>query len=180
MLPAPSSDRVVRGFHGTLRDRASQIVKLQRIEPSGNPYDWLGHGAYFWEESYERARQWAERKYAEEATVISAEVRLGSCINLFDASWASVLNRAHEDLRNRYANVGQPMPQNRGGRRELDCAIINYVTQYLYQADTIRAAYLEGEAIYPTSLFVGLAHIQLVVRNPNAIVGRYEMEEGRG
>lgn len=178
MLPAPSSDRVVKAFHGTSRHKARQVIKDQHITPSHNPYDWLGHGAYFWEESYERARQWAEKKYRGDAAVASTEVRLGRCINLFDTSWASVLRRAHEDLRVRYDGLGQPMPQNREGRRELDCAIINYITEKLYQADTVRAAYLEGEAIYPSALFVGLAHIQLVVRNTNAIVSRYEVEEG--
>lgn len=178
MLPAPFSDRVVKAFHGTTIDKAAQIVKDQLIAPSRNPYDWLGHGAYFWEESYERARQWAEKKYHSEAAVVSTEVRLGRCINLFDASWASVLGRAHEDLRARRAALGQPVPQNRGGRRELDCAIINHIAEDLYEAETIRAAYLEGEAIYPSSLFVGLAHIQLVARTPNAVVARYEVEEG--
>src|SRR5438874_2904794 len=102
MLSAPSSNRVVKGFHGTSRAKGTQIVKDQLVAVSRNPYDWLGHGAYFWEESYERARQWAEKKYHSEAAVVSTEVRLGRCINLFDASWGGVLRRAYEEVRDRH------------------------------------------------------------------------------
>ena len=28
------------------------------LEPKANPYDWLGHGTYFWEFAPERARLW--------------------------------------------------------------------------------------------------------------------------
>lgn len=178
MIPAPFENRVVRVFHGTSIEKAMKIVEDQWIIPSENVFDWLGHGVYFWEESYQRARQWAERKYLSKAAVVSTDVKLGHCMNLFDSSWSTVIKRAYEDLHQKHQLDKIPLPVNRAGRRELDCAVVNAIAENIYDIDTVRAAYIEGEPAFPTSLFVGLAHIQMVARNPDIIVGRYEIEEG--
>lgn len=48
---------------------------------SERPYDWLGHGIYFWENNHERAFQWAKDKKArgeiKNPTVIGAILHLG-------------------------------------------------------------------------------------------------------
>jgi hypothetical protein len=35
----------------------------QYIEISEKPYDWLGHGFYFWENNIQRAIEWADDKF---------------------------------------------------------------------------------------------------------------------
>ncbi|MBI5000371.1 MAG: hypothetical protein HZB92_02435 [Euryarchaeota archaeon] len=177
MYSAPFNDQIVKAFHGTTHEKALHIVQTQQITPSTNPYDWLGHGIYFWEGSYERARHWAEKKYSKNAAVVSTKIKLGRCINLFDLSWNEVIKRAHKELRQRCESNGVIMAINKNGRRELDCSIINYITAHFYNVDTVRAAYIEGESVLPTSLFVGLAHIQLVVRNIDMITESYQIEE---
>jgi hypothetical protein len=52
---------LVIGFHGCERAVRDQLLnKPNKIVYSRQPYDWLGHGMYFWENNYTRAFQWAE------------------------------------------------------------------------------------------------------------------------
>src|SRR5439155_1194366 len=50
--------------------------------------DWLGHGIYFWEDSYLRALRWAEEESKKShrkidlPAVIGATIELGNCLNL--------------------------------------------------------------------------------------------------
>ena len=41
----------------------------------------------------------------------------------------------------------------------------------LYPIDSIRAAFIEGEEIYPGAGFNEKTHIQICIRNPNCIKG---------
>src|SRR5205085_1811113 len=80
---------------------------------------------------------------------------------------------------------GVRLPRNRrvGARREmllrdLDCAVINFMDetrqeQGLRQFDTVRAAFIEGEPLYPNSGFYSRNHIQICVRNPDNIKGYF-------
>ena len=50
---------LIIGFHGceaSVRD--SLLKNPNEIKISQKPFDWLGHGLYFWENNYERALQW--------------------------------------------------------------------------------------------------------------------------
>ena len=52
---------LILAFHGC--DEATYrkvLYEHEKLKPSNNPYDWLGNGIYFWEDSVERAWQWAE------------------------------------------------------------------------------------------------------------------------
>jgi hypothetical protein len=54
---------LVIGFHGCdIRTRTALLKNPDSIVYSEKPYDWLGHGMYFWENNYERAMQWAKEK----------------------------------------------------------------------------------------------------------------------
>lgn len=54
---------LIIGFHGCDADVCKEILNNpDNIRITKNPYDWLGHGMYFWENNYERAWQWAADK----------------------------------------------------------------------------------------------------------------------
>jgi hypothetical protein len=54
---------LVIGFHGCDASVRDLLLKdPNTIMISKAPYDWLGHGLYFWENNFERALQWAEDK----------------------------------------------------------------------------------------------------------------------
>ncbi len=60
-------------------------------------------------------------------------------------------------------------------KRELDCAVIRFTHQLAEKKgtyfDSVRAAFLEGEPLYPGSMFRKQNHIQIAVINPNCIKG---------
>src|SRR2546422_8161850 len=53
-----SYQRIVVGYHGCDAAVAEQVLagKLQ-LKPSGNAYDWLGNGIYFWEHGQQRSEE---------------------------------------------------------------------------------------------------------------------------
>lgn len=49
---------IIVGFHGCDLDIRNKLVNdPNHIEISKKPYDWLGHGMYFWENNYTRAME---------------------------------------------------------------------------------------------------------------------------
>ncbi len=70
------------------------------------------------------------------------------------------------------------LPANRGREsklRTLDCPVVNDCLGRLATRgqvyDTVRAAFWEGDPIYPGAGFARESHIQVVVRNPACILG---------
>jgi len=64
----------VLGYHGCDKGVGEGILRNDdHIAVSKNRYDWLGEGAYFWENSPERAREWAEflKKHPPQAVSVS-------------------------------------------------------------------------------------------------------------
>jgi len=51
---------LIIGFHGCDRHvRDSLLLNPDYFKISQKPFDWLGHGLYFWENNYDRALHWA-------------------------------------------------------------------------------------------------------------------------
>jgi hypothetical protein len=78
------------GFHGCDISQQQSLLKNPGIIPvSDKPYDWLGHGMYFWENNYDRAMEWAKvkekRGKIKEAAVIGAVLDLSYCCDLQDS-----------------------------------------------------------------------------------------------
>ena len=82
------SPQIVVGFHGCDRSTFDQVIQQNvHLSSSANKYDWLGHGIYFWEGSYERALDWAKNSdKVSEPSVIGAFIRLGNCLDLLDTA----------------------------------------------------------------------------------------------
>ena len=59
-----SRSNLIIGFHGCDAEVCNKLLNHpNEILKSERPYDWLGHGIYFWENNYERALLWAKDKY---------------------------------------------------------------------------------------------------------------------
>lgn len=55
---------LIIGFHGCdAATRDNLLNHPNKIEISEKPYDWLGHGIYFWENNHDCALQWAKDKH---------------------------------------------------------------------------------------------------------------------
>lgn len=121
------------GFHGTSKDVAAAATTPNgSLIKSENVYDWLGHGIYFWEGSYERALQWAEDRHGKEnAAVVGAVIKLGNCFDLLDTRCTEKLSRTYELLKSELQQAGEPLPLNESPdktgikfKRSLDCRVI--------------------------------------------------------
>lgn len=143
---------------------------------------------YFWENSPHRARRYAAERQTEDPVVVGAAVHLGYCLDLLDSDALDYLRQAYKTLTALFEAAGQTLPVNRSPKgqleksddlllRDLDCAVINLVHSEKGKEeggrgfDTVRAAFWEGEELYPGAGFKEKNHIQISVRNPNCIKG---------
>lgn len=186
----------VLAYHGCDREVGERVLAGEaEILPSTNDYDWLGSGAYFWEGSAERARQWAEflqsrpgssRGNVKTPFVVGAIILPGNCLDLTEADSLQVLRAAHAKYAFLMNLLGNPIPSNLPGyegdedlvKRHLDCAIINFLHDSRTELgeppyDTIRCPYFEGEPLFPGSKIAARTHLQWCVRDPKKSVLGY-------
>ncbi len=185
-----SKPTLVYGFHGLDRSVAYKILNQEDdFKHSNNDYDWLGDGVYFWENNYFRAKEYAEiaskRKNSniKEPFVLGAIIDLGNCLDLLDQKYIDFLAQTYIYFKNDLESQGLPLPENSPfgphdfdfKKRDLDCAVIRYAHKLAEREgvifDSVRAAFWEGEEIYPGAGFRQGNHIQIAIRNLECIKG---------
>ena len=181
---------LVYGFHGLDREIAYKILNQEDdFRPSSNDYDWLGDGVYFWKNNFLRAKEYAEvaskRKNSniKEPFVIGAIIDLGNCLDLLDQRYINFLAEAYKYFKIDLESQGLPMLENTQfgpndfdfKKRDLDCAVIRHAHKLAEMEgvsfDSVRAAFWEGEEIYPGAGFRKGNHIQIAIRNLECIKG---------
>ena len=183
------------GYHGCEREVGEAILAgRNHVTLSKNVYDWLGHGAYFWENSPKRALDWAtflkkhppqpSRKITE-PFVIGAIIDLGNCLDLTDAGSLEIIRAGYDELRRTMALAGAPMPENEAARhgdadlvkRHLDCEVVNFVHLLREREkrpfDTVRGIFTEGGELYPGAKIMAKTHVQVCVRRPETRIKGY-------
>jgi hypothetical protein len=195
---------LVLGFHGCDRKTGESLLSGEEFRQSNNPYDWLGNGAYFWENNPKRAMDWAERMKAmpglaervKEPFAVGAVINLGNCLDLTEAVSLELIKSAHDSLLGliEFAQTqgieGIHLPTNEKAgsadhdlvKRYLDCAVINHLHQLravskLSTFDTVRGAFHEGKELFPGSRIMEKTHIQIAVRSPECIIGVFRIKE---
>lgn len=180
----------VFGFHGLDKDIAMKILTGEdKFKLSQNSYDWLGHGVYFWENNPSRAEKWANDQSARKNTsvktpfVLGAALDLGNCFDLLQQDCLDFLAAQYENMRFELESENKPLPENKPWtstdidfkKRELDCAAIRYALEAAKDLgivyDSVRAAFWEGEDLYPNAGFKQYNHIQIAILNLNCIKG---------
>ena len=178
------SRSLVIAFHGCEASLAKAVAEGRNIlQPGRNAYDWLGHGVYGWEDSPERAWQWA-RDAAQNGTiqqpaVIGMVVDPGNCLNLVDTEALLLVRKAYAEYQRGCQASGAPEARNRGVEfkaRFLDCAVFEALhaarsLNKLPSFDTVRGFFVEGTELYPGSGLRDRDHIQICVRNLKCIKG---------
>jgi len=164
----------VFGFHGCDRSVAEKVLAGEEdLQPSDNPYDWLGTGVYFWENAPERALQWAQDQKKKEPYVVGAIIQLSYCFNLMDKGSALELKRAYDEMSHVFKDTSEPLPENKNKQNNLDALIINTASSLAERRnkpyDAVRGAFIEGGEVFPGSAICGDTHIQLCVRNRECI-----------
>jgi len=185
-----SKPSIVYGFHGIDKSSAYKILTQEdNFHHSNNKYDWLGNGVYFWENNLERAKQYAiqdskrEKSSVKEPFVLGAVLELGNCLDLLDQKYNDFLKVAYQQLKQDLVAEDIALPMNKNFNlndfdfkaRELDCAVIRYACALAEDAgdpfDSVRAAFIEGDALYEGAKFYSENHIQLAIINPDCIKG---------
>jgi len=185
---------LILGFHGTDASVVSKVVsQTEPLQFNNNTWDWLGHGAYFWEHSPSRALEYAQTaakrtgSTIKEPAVLGAVLELGHCLDLLDYQNLSLLRMGYHALTNGTGRSRLKIPQNRSTPtgdandlllRELDCAVIEIVHSMFRENDrrpfdSVKGVFWEGDLLYPTAGFREKNHIQICVRNPNCIKGLF-------
>jgi hypothetical protein len=189
---------LILAYHGTDRAvRDSVLLGSSELIHSKNSYDWLGPGIYFWENSYDRALEWAmhqtkksigSRPRIQEPAVLGAVISLGNCLDLLDSKYLEIVRLAHEGFRKSFRK-GYPLPKNAGKGpdrllRHLDCAVIRYLhdaTEFSKSPpyDSARAVFFEGQKLYPNAGFRRKNHIQVAVCKRECLRGFFLPPEDR-
>lgn len=161
------------GFHGTSGEAAQRILATG-FDISRNEYDWLGDGAYFFQDAPVRAMKWARERFGEQAAVVGAEIDLGNCIDLLDVPWHAQIARVYPRYLAEGEQQGRPLPRQSAGAHRLDRDVMNYLIDLMEEENTVvsgvRAAFAEGEPAFPGSALLNRSHVQIAIRAPRAIL----------
>ena len=184
------------GFHGCDASVGERILSGKaQITSSTNDHDWLGSGAYFWEDSPQRALQWAElvqrnpQHFGQKITkpfVVGAIIDPGRCLQLTEAESLRDLKQAYDTFASYCGKSGITLPINEPGytgdldhvKRHLDCAVINFAhymreQEGLSPYDTVRGAFPEGRPLYTGARIMEQTHVQICVRHPHRSIRGY-------
>lgn len=188
--------QTVIGFHGCDEEVAMNILNStsEHLLSSGNDYDWLGDGVYFWLNDPMRALEWAqqtqERKPKKVKTpfVLGAIIDLGVCLNLCERQSVELLKKSYGVLKDVFDVAGynineeliNSMPDKGGFNlvRPLDCAVIQNLHRMMQEQmgftfDTVYGYFQEGEEAFPGAGIKEKSHIQVCVRNTACIKGYF-------
>ena len=184
--------RTVIGYHGTRQSVAEKIVLLQEpIRSYDQAHDWMGSGVYYWEHAPKQAWRFAEirrrqRPWDEPVAVVASMIRLGFCFDLLDPDNARDLKAFHDDYIMVRSLSGKPVPENKRRWKYLDKAVFDYAYAKIDQAnaeagslaqvDTCRGIYVRPGTtgrLWKESWVQHGAFIQLLVRNPDCILGSW-------
>ena len=164
---------VIRGYHGTSATHAAGILR-DGFRPSGNDYDCLGDGVYFFEDGPAQARAWAMRAHPSEPAVVQADVRLEDCMDLKDSlGWGPLLAQAHDEVVRVSRERGLPLPRQTSATHRLDRVVIELTVAILEREGiairAVRGVFAEGAQAFPGSYLSEGAHVQVAVRDTGLI-----------
>jgi hypothetical protein len=188
---------LVLGYHGCDRAVAEKILEGKtEVRKSTNSFDWLGSGAYFWENNPARALSWAKlltgrssstgKPQIEKPAVVGAIIDPGNCLDLAEESSLALLRTAYSGFERLYSESDGPLPENEEGfrgdadliKRHLDCAVVNFLHQLRKiegqpSFDTVRAPFIEGKPLFAGSKLMDKCHVPWCVQNPKKSIIAY-------
>lgn len=187
--------QLVFAYHGcdvTLRD---DLVsgRITQLNPSANKYDWLGGGAYFFENDYQRALLFASaaqanptKRFTREPiatpAVVGAVLQFDFILDMTTQEGIEEYSLAYKAMVEYLTKNGQPEPKNSKADdddadviiRQLDSDVFNFMHQIrldtgLAAFQAVRSAFPQGEEVAPSSAFKRRSHIQIALRENNCV-----------
>jgi hypothetical protein len=135
---------LIVGFHGCDESVVHDVLNRKTdLKESQNNYDWLGHGVYFWENSPDRALEFATflknnpskaKNPIQKPAVIGAVIDLGLCFDLLDYGMLQLLKSGYDVFKLIWEKTGRKLPENKISGdsqdlllRDLDCAVFETI-----------------------------------------------------
>lgn len=186
------SGGLILGYHGCDRDVGEQLLTGEDWKPSGNDWDWLGPGVYFWEANPKRGFDFAcelrDKKYKHTKVktpfVVGAVINPRLCLDLTTKAGCDIVAEAYSMLADVTKKAEKSLPANSKDllRRDLDCQVTRYVHVMREDAnetpaDTVRGVFVEGAPVFPGSGFYARTHMQIAVRNLDCIKGVFRVSK---
>ena len=184
---------ITLGYHGCSKETAQKLLSGSSFLISDKPYDWLGAGAYFWENDVLRAYQWALERRSKSPCVVGAVIDLGNCLDLTTQRGIHAVQKAYQSYFTLQRKSGQHIPENQDAEharpgdivlRYLDRAVINHLHESYTRAkirssefDTVRAMFPEGKPLYANAGFMEKTHVQIAVRKQNQVLGIFRVPD---
>lgn len=176
---------LVTGFHGTTLSRANNILTTG-FTPSTNDGDWLGYGAYFFQDAPARARHWAQLQCTsadDVPAVISAQINLHRCLDLqdlsdfirlrdiFRAAPRGLVFPTQEPLSVKNGRCRPPQPGfPLKGLNKWDRFLLDYAVAVLDDerpVTTVRASFIWGGSVSIPSHIFNWSRTEIAVREPS-------------
>lgn len=168
------------GFHGTSAEAADRVL-TSGFEISRNEYDWLGDGAYFFQDAPVRGMEWARERFGERAAVVGAEIDLDACVDLLDIPWEQAIVRTFQRYLGHLTRSGITIPRQTRRAHRLDRGVLNYLVDGMGLDGriirSVRAVFPEGEPMYAGSALPTRSHVQIAVRDRSAIIRTWRQEQ---
>jgi hypothetical protein len=187
--------QLVFAYHGcdvTLRD---DLVsgRVKALNPSANKYDWLGGGAYFFENDYQRALMFANaakanpmKRFTKQPiatpSVVGAVLQFDYILDMTTQDGIQEYRLAYNAMIDYLAKKGEPEPKNSKADdddedvivRRLDSDVFNFMHQIRSDTDlpkfqAVRSAFPQGQEVAPSSAFKMSSHIQIALREKDCV-----------
>lgn len=187
---------LVVAYHGCDVTTCERLLAGKtRLRPSGNHYDWLGDGVYFFEGDWLRAYRFAsmvrDRRSANLTTqrihapaVVGAILRVSHWLDMSTQKGIAEFERAYASL----LAEGAPLEENRRARdddadfmlRSLDRQVFNELHRRREHAgmpayDAVRGPFVEGEPVVRASGIRSDTHLQIALRNDACVLGYFRV-----
>jgi hypothetical protein len=191
---------IVLAYHGcdaVIRDKLVS-GRVQHLNPSKNQYDWLGPGAYFFEDDYQRALMFAQaskdnpdKRYTVRPivrpAVVGAILQVQHWLDMTTQEGIQEFAEAYQPMLDWLSENGKRVPTNEPASpddteillRGLDNAVFSYIHSTrdklndpeLPPFQAVRGAFPQGKAALPGSTFLDHTHVQLALRDNACIKG---------
>jgi hypothetical protein len=158
------------------------------LVPGENYWDWLGHGIYFFEAGKHHAHAYAE-KYCDGGPpcVVEAEINMNGCLDFFDLPAKAKYVEEYDAYYHVFGRENMKRLRQDDRRRPVDCAVFNFMYANLEQegvpVPVVRCMFESGGPAWEdhdeadprrrlsSSGVSALGHVQILVRDPAAIIG---------
>lgn len=189
---------ILIGYHGcdvTVRDGLIART-IEHLRPSKNPYDWLGTGAYFFDDDAKRAMKFARAAHENPEArftakpivtpaVVGCVIELNRVWDLGKTDGQQYYRDVFESMRESFAADNKPMPVNKRKSPDDDFAVLRGLDRAVIDIgcnlaaatgkpyDAVVAAFPQGKKLSALSGFSDLSHRQISLRDPSQTVRGY-------